>query len=383
MDFSLTPEQTLLQQNLQAFLDREYGADVRSATSRSGAAWDRMFWRRLAVELGLLGLVVPENAGGIGGGAVEVMLVMQAFGSTLVVEPFLESAVQATGLLRRIGGTTVDALLASMARGERVVVVAWNESADGSDPALVSCAAHLEDGIWRLTGHKIGVAAAPWADWFVVSARTSGGDRDFQGISLFLIDARAPGLQRKSYATIDGRWSSDLYLEGAAAELLGVAGQAAPLLAQMFDEAIAALAAEGLGIIWRMLDETVEYTRQRRQFGQALANFQALQHRMVDMLLQCEMAQCAVLRATLSLAASEAERAHACSAAKVAIARACRFVGQNAVQLHGAIGMTNELPLGAYFKRATVIERELGGVDAHLVRLARHEQAQAAHREGH
>jgi alkylation response protein AidB-like acyl-CoA dehydrogenase len=359
MDFSLTTEHTLLQENLLAFLDREYGVDQR--------------------KLGVLGLAVPARAGGIGGGAVEVMIAMQCFGSALLVEPFLECSVQAVGLLERTGGATADGLLASLATGTCVAVVAWNESADGSDPAQVSCSACVEDGTWRVNGQKIVVVAAPWADRFIVSARIADADGALNGVSLFLVDAHAQGLQLTSYATIDGRWAADLQLNAVAAiELLGEAGQAAPLLERMVDESIAAIAAEGLGVIRRMLDDTVEYTRQRRQFGQPLAQFQVLQHRMVDMLLHCEMAESAVLRATLSLDGHEAERAIACSTAKVAIARACRFVGQNAVQLHGGMGMTEELRVGAYFKRATVIERQFGGVDAHLSRLAQHERARAA-----
>lgn len=379
MDFSLTTEQALLQENLLAFLDREYGVDKRKAMSGSAAAWDRTLWRRLGDELGVLGLAVPERAGGIGGGAVEVMVAMQCFGSALLVEPFVESSVQAAGLLQRAGGATADALLASLATGACVAVVAWNESADGSDPAQVSCTARIEDGSWRINGKKVGVVAAPWADRFIISARTADADGDSYGVSLFLVDANASGLQLTPYATIDGRWAADLQLDAVAAiGLLGAAGQAAPLLERMVDESIAAIAAEGLGIIRRMLDDTVEYTRQRRQFGQPLANFQVLQHRMVDMLLQCEMAESAVLRAALSMDASASERAAACSTAKVVIARACRFVGQNAVQLHGGMGMTEELRVGAYFKRATVIEREFGGADAHLSRLARHERDLAA-----
>lgn len=381
MNFDFTEEQTLLRSTLQAFLRDHYAFDARRAAIESEAGWRRDVWRALADDLGLLSVTLPERAGGFGGGAVETMIVMEELGSALFIEPFLETCVMAAGVLTRVGGSAADALLADIAAGEAVVACAWLES--GADhrfggnsyrPSTVATQARRNaSGGWRLDGRKTVVMAAPWASKLLVSARTSGAAGDTAGISLFVVDKAALGVSTTDYATIDGRRASDIVFEKVelpADALLGHDGEALPILEQISDEAIAAICAEAVGVLKKMHADTVDYMQQRRQFGRPLASFQALQHRMVDMYLQLEMATSSMYLAALSMADVAPERARAASAAKVTVAKACRFIGQNAVQLHGAMGMTDELPLSHYFKRATTLEHEFGCVDFHLARHA-------------
>jgi len=374
MDFALTTEQALLRSSLQSFLRSRYGFEARRAATQSDAGWRRELWTALAQDLGLLGAALPESVGGAGGGAVDTMIVMEEFGAALVVEPYLETCVLAAGLLRRAGGVLAEQALSEIVQGERVFALAWSEPGSRHDPARIATRAELRQGRWLLSGHKAVVTAAPWADRLLVTAKTEGG------VSLFLVDAAASGLRLQAYPTFDGRRAADIHFDGLelpVESLLGAEGGALPSLEQAIDEAIAAVAAESIGVMRRLLADTLEYTRQRRQFGQAIASFQAVQHRLVDMLLQREMAESASLLATLSLDAPAAERGRATAAAKVTVAQACRYIGQNAVQLHGGMGMTEELPLGSYFKRATAIESEFGGVDYQLARHARLERAAA------
>lgn len=380
MNFEFTEAQNLLRGTLQSFLRDHYAFEARRDATLSEAGWRHDIWRALAQDLGLLAVTLPEHAGGFGGSAVETMIVMEELGSTLFVEPFLETCVMAAGVFRRIGGPLAEAEMASIAQGDSIVACAWNESTAGFRLSNVATRAQRQPGgAWRLDGRKSMVMAAPWASKLLVTARTAGARDDDDGISLFLIDKNAAGVSTIEYATIDGRRASDIVFDGVelpAAALLGNEGEALPLVEQVGDEAIAAICAEAVGVLQRMHADTVSYTTERRQFGQPLSSFQAVQHRMVDMYLQLEMAISAMYLATLSLENAPSERARATSAAKVTIANACRFIGQNAVQLHGAMGMTDELPLGHYFKRAVALEHEFGGVDFHLARHARLEALQ-------
>ena len=375
MNFDFTEEQTLLRDALQSFLRDHYTFDARRRAVLSDTGWRREIWQMLGRDLGVLGVAVPERAGGFGGGAVETMIVMEELGSALFVEPFLETCVMAGGALARLGGQVADAALASIAAGEAVFACGWEEADTGGAFARINTRARRNaQGGWRLDGAKQLVMAAPWATQLLIAARTAGARDDEAGLSLFVVDKHAAGITSRDYATIDGRWASDLVFEGVelgADALLGEEGGALAVLEASRDAAIAALCAEGVGVLRKLHGDTLDYTRERKQFGQPIARFQALQHRMVDMYLQVELASSAMYLAALSLDKSVAERQRATSAAKVTVAKACRFVGQNAVQLHGAMGMTDELALGHYFKRATVIESEFGSVDHHLARHAR------------
>lgn len=370
MDFSFTEEQQLLRDSLRGYLRSHYSFEHRRTTSRSESGWNAGTWSAFADQIGILSLAGGEAAPD----PVDLMVVMEELGGALVLEPYLETVITGAALLRASGGAAAAALLDAIVAGDARIALAWAEPDTRYDWMPRDTHAAPRDGGWVLNGRKSVVIAAPWATHLIVSARTAGG------VSLFLVDPAAPGVTLFPYPTIDGRRAADVEFADVrlgADALLGAEGAALPLLEQVGDSAIAALGAEAVGIMRRLLADTIEYTQNRQQFGQPIANFQVLQHRMVDMFMQVEMATSAVYLATLKLDAPADERARAASVAKVTVAEACRFVGQNAVQLHGGMGMTDELAIGHYFKRATVIEGELGTVDHHVDRFARL-QAQAA-----
>lgn len=380
MDFSFTEEQRMLRDNLSTFLRNNYPFEIRRRTSASEEGWSRAVWRALALDLGIVGLAMPPTVGGLGGTPVDQMVIMEELGRALVIEPYLECAVIAASLLESAGGKAADALLGEIAAGEVIAIVAATEPKARFGFGAVRTRAVRDGAGWRLRGQKAVVSAAPLASKFILSARIGGDAGELEGISLFLVDSGAPGLSMRPYSTIDGRRAADLTLEDVAVgtdALIGPEGGALPLLEASGDRAIAAISAEAVGLTRYMLAATVDYTKQRRQFGQPLASFQALQHRMVDMFMQVEMATSAMYLATLKLGADPVERALAASSAKVTISDACRFVGQNAIQLHGGMGMTDEMAVTHYFRRATVLEHEYGSVDYHLERFDRLSQRRA------
>ncbi len=373
MDFNLAEDQVLLKDSLTRFLAQRYDFETRRPVIYSQSGWRPEIWTALAQDLGLLGAALPEEAGGLGGGPVETMIIMEALGEALVVEPYLETAVIGAGLLRRVAGETASSLIEGIISGEVRTAFAWTEPTGRYSPANVTTTARREGNGWVLNGAKTVVSAAPFATHLIVSARTSGEQRDREGVSLFLVEAGAQGLTSHDYRTVDDRRASDLTFTDLALPadaLLGEAGSALPLIEQVLDEAAAAICAEAVGAMRKLVAQTVDYAKQRKQFGQPIGSFQALQHRMVDMHLALEQSVAAVYLATLTLDAPAAERAKAVSAAKVTIGNCGRFVGQNAVQLHGGMGMTEELPIGHYFKRLSVIENEFGSADHHLARYA-------------
>ena len=296
------------------------------------------------------------------------MAFCEELGHGLALEPYLEVSVLAAGLLRGISATAFTERLARISRGAEKLVFAWWEPDmptrfDAAAMTALPCRAG-----WRLDGRKAVVIAADDADTLLVTARIDG-----EAPALFLLDAHTAGITRINYPTIDGRMASDLIFESVQVETEGLvadAKAARPLLARIGDVAIAALCAEGIGVMRYMLDATIAYTSDRRQFGQPIATFQTLQHRMVDMFLKIEMAAAATLAATASLVGTAADRAIAVSAAKVMVADACRFVGQNCIQLHGGLGMDSATPVTRYFCRALAIESEFGSAAFHLERVA-------------
>lgn len=373
MDFTLSEEHALLRASLGQFLQQRYGFAERTAASRSEPGYRPEIWTALGSELGVLGMTIPEAHGGMGGGAVEQMILMEEAGRALLLEPVSETLFQAGWLLQQAGGDMAGDLLSQVAAGSLKLAVALGEPGMRYDLADMATSAVKEADGWRLDGNKAVVMAAPWADRLIVAARTAGVAGDGSGLSLFIVDPAAAGVTLHSCPTIDGRRAADIDLVGVrvpAEALIGPEGGALPMLEAMRDRAIAAQAAEAAGLLGKLLDDTVDYTKQRSQFGQPLASFQVLQHRMVDMYMQVEMVRSAAILATLKLDGDPVERAKAASAAKVTIANACRFVGQNAVQLHGGMGMTDELAIGHYFKRATLLESEHGSADWHLARHA-------------
>ena len=378
MDFSFNEEQSLLRNAVAGYLRDRYDFDARREAIASESGWRPGIWKAFAEELGILGAAIPEELGGLGGGPIDNMILMEEFGRALVVEPYLETAVIGAGLLKRLGGEeTIEQILT----GEAVLAFAHAEPRDGYDPARIATTARREGGGWVLDGHKAVVAGAPWANWLLVTARTSGSPGEAEGVSLFLVDKTAPGLSTQDYPTVDGRRASEVRFEGVrlpGEALLGEEGRSLPLIEQVLDEATAALCAEALGVMRGLHEATLDYARQRRQFGKPIADFQVLQHRMVDMFMALEQSVSMTYMATLKLDAPAEERAKAVSAAKVQVGQACRFVGQNAVQIHGGIGMTDELALSHYFKRATMIEGQFGSVDHHLRRYQRLSLGRAA-----
>ncbi len=371
MDFKFTEEQRLLGDSLERFLSGNYGFEARQRAIRSEAGWRPEIWRALAEDVGVLGAALPEEMGGFGGGPVDTMVVMRALGKSLVVEPYLETVVIAAGLLSRVGGAAAADAVERIISGQLIATLAWGEPTSRYDAADVATTARHDGNDWVLDGRKAAVAAGPWAGSLLVTARISGERRDRSGISLFLVDASAPGVAMRAYPTVDGRRDAEVAFDGVrlgGEALLGEEGQALPLVEQVLDEARAALCAEALGVMGELQRQTVEYARQRKQFGRPISEFQVLQHRMVDMFVQLEQSVSMTYMATLKLGLPAAERGRAVSAAKVFIGRACSFVGQMAVQTHGGIGLTEELALSHYFKRATMLETELGSADYHLKR---------------
>ncbi|PRC44717.1 pimeloyl-CoA dehydrogenase small subunit [Mycobacterium sp. ITM-2017-0098] len=373
MDFTLNDEQDLLRGGLTRFLATRYDLEKSRAAAKTGLGWQPEIWRAFAEELGILGAALPEESGGIGGGPVEMMLIAEALGHALVVEPYVDTAVVAAGLLLRAGGDSAEALLEQIVSGSAIVALAATEPTSGEHWQDVTTTAERDGDDWVLTGSKIVSSTAPLASHVLVTARTSGGRTDAAGISLFLLDiaSATTGIERHDYRTIDDRRASDISLDGLrlpATALLGDEGNAWPSIARARDEGAAAVSAEAVGCMRKVLADTVEYCKQRQQFGQPIGSFQVLQHRMVDMYMEVEQAAAAVLLAILKLDADDATRAKAVSAAKATVGRAAQFVGQQAVQLHGGMGMTEELAIGHYFKRLTALQFEFGSTDHHITR---------------
>lgn len=375
MDFNLTNEQELLRDGLTKFLSSRYDLASSRAAAKTGPGWQPEIWRGFADELGILGATLPEEAGGIGGGPVETMVIAEALGHALVIEPFVDTVVVAGGLLHRSGDAAAAALLEEIVAGSAIVALAATEPDSGDNWRDVSTTARRDGDEWVLNGAKVMAVDVPLATHLLVTARTSGERADADGISLFLIDISSltTGFTAHPYRTVDDRRASDLTFSDVrlpASALLGTEGQAWSSLDLARDEGAAAVCAEAVGGMRKVLADTVEYCKQRQQFGLPIGSFQALQHRMVDMHMEVEQASAAVYLAVLNLDAEPAQRAKAVSAAKATIGRAARFVGQNAVQLHGGMGMTEELAIGHYFKRLTAVQYEFGSTDYHVGRYA-------------
>lgn len=381
MNFNLNDEQRQLDDLLRRFVSKDYGFEQRNTILRSEAGFSRDTWQALA-DLGVLALNVPEDHGGLNAGPVETMIVMQALGRGLVLEPVAASAVVATHVLREVASDEQQAeLLPAMAAGERIVVLAHEESAAEGDVNRVATTARRDGDGWVLDGHKPVVMHAAAADELLVSARTSGQPGDVQGVSLFRVPAGTAGLLLRSLPTVDGQRAADVKLQGLrlpASALIGTEGAASEGIQLAQDKGLAALMADALGAMESVFDATVEYLKTRQQFGQPIGRFQALQHRAADMVLHLEQSRSMVVLATLRGTQGPAdERARILSAAKVTLGQAARFIGQNAVQLHGGMGMTDELALSHGFKRLVAFELRGGETDEHLARFAQLSRAAA------
>ncbi|MBC8732560.1 acyl-CoA dehydrogenase family protein [Paraburkholderia sp. UCT2] len=374
MDFDFTDEQRMLKDSVDRLVKDEYGFEQRAKYLAEPDGFSRELWARYA-DMGLLGLSFDEEYGGSHCGPVETMIVMEALGRALAVEPYLATVVLGGGLVR-LGGNAAQraAILPQIAQGELQMAFAHSEAQARYDLADVATTARREAAGWVLDGAKRVVLHGGSADLLVVSARVSGGRRERDGIGLFVVRGDAEDVKRHPYPTQDRLRAADVELSGVRvpdSDVLGVAGAALPLIETVIAHAIAAVSAEAVGAMAAAHEETVEYLKVRKQFGVPIGSFQALQHRAVDMLVMVEQARSMALFATMmSEEPDAAERDRSMSAAKVQIGRSGRFVGQQGVQLHGGIGITEECKIGHYLRRLSVIDIQFGSTEHHLTQLA-------------
>ena len=373
MDFDLNDDQRLLKDSVDRLIADKYGFDQRRAAMAEPDGWSRAMWAQFA-ELGLLGLPFAEADGGFGGGPVETMIVAEAFGRGLVLEPYLATVVLGGGLVRRAAPDALRAeMLGAIAAGELLLAFAHVERQSRYELHNVATLARRDGDGWRIEGEKGVVLHGDVAGQFLVTARTAGGTRDRDGIGLFLVDARGEGVSVRGYPTQDGLRAAEVSFANARGTLLGEPGGALPVVQRVVDEATAFVCAEAVGVMQSMQALTVDYMKQRKQFGRAIAEFQALQHRAVDMYVLLEEAQSMALLGTMMAADEDAtERHRTVAAAKVQIGRSGKRLGQEAVQLHGGIGVTMEYSVGHYFKRMSMIEILFGDADTLLTELGRH-----------
>lgn len=374
MNFNFTDEQQLLADTLRRFVREHYSFEARRDILTSADGWSREVWQALA-GLGLTALNVPEEHGGLGAGAVETMLVMNVLGEGLVLEPFLSAAVLAPALLTQLGETAAAReLLPVIAGGERIVIVAHQEPQTRGELNVVASRAERNGEGYILQGKKSVVMHGGLADEYLVTARTSGKPTDAAGVRVFRMRANTDGLRIKRYRTFDGQNAADLELDRvrvAADDLLGPESDTLAAIEAAHDAAISALCAEAVGIMKAVNATTLEYTKNRKQFGQPISRFQVLQHRMADMFIHCEQAISMSYLAAIRCSDPDlATRRRALSAAKTLIGQAGRFIAQQSVQLHGGMGMTDEMIVSHYFKRLTAIDLTLGDADFHLQKFA-------------
>lgn len=374
MDFELTEEQRLLADSVERLMSDTYDFEARKGFAASAEGWSLKIWRQYA-ELGLLAIPFAERHGGMGCGPVETMIVMQALGRALALEPYLATVVLGGGLIREGGDEEqCNRLLPRIVSGEWRLAFAHTESTSRHDPTHIrTTATHDGDG-WVLDGAKTMVLHGDCADALIITARTESSPPDKSGIGLFLVDDTAHGLLRTTYATIDGRRAADVVMTGVRVgpeSVIGEADEALPIIERVIDHAIAALAAEAVGAMAATHERTVEYLKTRVQFGSAIGKYQVLQHRAVDMLIDLEQSRSMAMYGAVMAGRAEAhERRHALAAVKVQIGRSARFIGQQAIQLHGGIGLAIEHDIGHYVQRLIAIDMLFGDAEQHLSRLA-------------
>jgi pimeloyl-CoA dehydrogenase small subunit len=374
MDFDLSEEQRLLRDSVDRLLADTYTFEKRKGYLAEPEGWSRGLWSQYA-ELGLLGLPFAEEHGGFGGGGIETMLVMQAWGRVLALEPYLASVVLSGTALRLAGNKAQQsALLPQIAAGKLVVAFAHGERQARYDLSDVLTNATPKGGGWVLDGAKSVVTHGDIADKLVVSARTKGDRDDPSGIALFLVDGNANGVARRAYRLRDGMGAAEIALAGVEVggdAMLCEAGRAFPVIERVVEAGIAATAAEAVGTMETMQAMTLEYLKTRQQFGRPIGDNQALQHRATEMYVALEQGRSLAMLAAMMVDETDAaERARNIAMVKVGVGQAARFVSQNAVQLHGGIGMTEEYAIGHYFRRCMVIEHSFGDTAHHLSRLA-------------
>ena len=377
MFIEYSEEQTMLHDSADKYLRENYSFENRQAALARDAGFNAEQWQMFA-DLGWLAMTFEEEAGGFGGGALETMILCEQFGKYLVLEPYLESVVLVGGLLEAGGQTAIkQQYLAGLMAGELQGALAYLEEGHMANPQYVAAKAEVAANGYLLNGHKAVVLNGPEADLFLVTARTGNDVLDSAaGISLFAVPKNAPGLSCKNYKTYDGRSACELQLDNVALDaqgLVGVAGEFSELAEPIFSRAIVAVCAEAVGAMDALLNATVDYTKQRKQFGQSISSFQVLRHRMADMYMDIELTR-SLLMATAWKLDNGSEDAQQCVAAlKAKVGKAGRYVSHNAIQLHGGIGTTDEFSVGHYFKRLAAIGVMFGSRDSHLSRYMQFE----------
>lgn len=373
MDFNLSEDQTLLKDSVLRFVAARYSFDDRRRYATLPQGFDAANWATVA-ELGWLMLPFAEADGGLGGTPIDLMVLFEAFGRGLVVEPYLPSIVLSGGLIAALGnGAQKERYLPALMEGRLLAATACMEAGARFNLAEITCTARPDGDGWVLDGAKSLVLNGDSASLLLIPARTGGERRDTGGISLFLVDEAAAGLTRRAYPTLDGGRAADITLSGVrvgADRVLGPIGGAYPALSAAVERATLALCAEAVGAMDVLLWSTVDYSRTRVQFDQPIGKFQVIQHRLVDLYIEYEQSRSLLLLAAMRLTEGGLEGSKALSALKVQVGKAGRFIGQQAVQLHGGMGMTDELNIGHYFKRLTAIDALFGNVDHHLKRFA-------------
>ena len=373
MDFSLTEEQSILADSVSRFIESNYDFETRQKIVESDTGFSLDMWRTFA-ELGWTAVPFAEDDGGLGGGAIELTLMMEQFGRGMVVEPFLANIVLAGGALRRAASPEQkDAWLAPLIGGELQAALAFAEPQARYDIADIATTAIADGDDFVLKGRKSFVLNGGAAGLIILPARTSGAQEDSSGITLFAVAADAEGISRRPYPTVDGQQAAEVELDNVvvpSSAVLGAVDGGYGLLRDIIDEATLAVAAEAIGIMQIMHDKTVDYSRNRVQFGVPIGTFQALQHRMVDTMIACEQSRSLLYWCVMLAAAGSPQTREAISALKYQVGTAGVHVAREAVQLHGGMGVSWELEIAHYFKRLTAIDLTFGNADVHLDRFA-------------
>jgi alkylation response protein AidB-like acyl-CoA dehydrogenase len=373
MDFSLSDEQQMLQDSIARFVKNDYDFDSRCKAMRSELGYNADHWKLFA-ELGWLMVPFTEEEGGLGGSAADLMIVMEELGKGIVIEPFIATAIIGGGLISKAGNAQQkESLIGSIMDGSLQLAFAYAEPTSRYVLSNVATSAEKNDNGFSINGHKAVVLNGGIANKIIVSARTSGQQTDKDGISLFIVDSDTAGVEIKSYRTQDGGRAAEVRFNNVQVsheQLLGSKGKSLPIIESVLDRATLAVCAEAVGAMESATTKTVEYTKTRVQFGVPIAKFQALQHRMADMFIEQQQAKSIVLMAAMKLDQAEEDSSKAVAAMKSLVGRASRKVGQESIQIHGGIGVTDELDVGHYFKRMTMIEILFGNSDFQTQKFA-------------
>jgi alkylation response protein AidB-like acyl-CoA dehydrogenase len=369
MNFELSEEQKMIQQSVERFVQENYDLSNRIKISSEDPGYSKEYWSSMA-ELGWLGLAFDEEDGGFGGNQIDTLVLMEQFGKGLVLEPFLANIVLGGGAIKRGGSAALkESIIPSLIDGSLQLTLAYAEEQSRFDLEDIATAAREDDGNFVLNGKKSMVLNAESADKIIVVARTNGSQVDKEGISLFLVNADSDGLERENFPTVDGLRASEISLNDvkvSSENLIGEKDKGFEILQAVANDAILALAAEAVGAMEVLYKDTVEYTQQREQFDHPLSDFQVLQHRMVDMFMEYEQCKSLLFRATMETVQDPQLSQRTVHALKHLIGKSGIFVGENAVQLHGGMGVTEELRVGHFFKRLLVIDSQFGNADFHL-----------------